>query len=102
VWQRELDAGRGAVEGSEVLSDEQLGQEAVMLGLRTAAGVDLDRLCDRYGVDLLAANRDIVERWISGDRLRLDGNTLRPTVSGMAVADAIFRSLDVGESRMPA
>jgi oxygen-independent coproporphyrinogen-3 oxidase len=95
LWQRELAAGRTAVVGSENLSDEQLGQEVVMLGLRTTDGVDLDRLHDRYGVDLLAANRDAIERWIAGDRLRLEGATLRPTVSGMAIADAIVRSLEL-------
>jgi oxygen-independent coproporphyrinogen-3 oxidase len=101
LWQRELDAGRTAVAGSETLSNEQLGQEEVMLGLRTADGVDLDRLRDRYGVDLLATNSDTIERWIAGDRLRLEGATLRPTVSGMAVADAIVRSLEVTDSRTP-
>ncbi len=43
---------RGADRGDE------LALEALLLGLRTADGIDLDRYRDRYGVDLLAAQRE--------------------------------------------
>lgn len=97
LWQRAVDAGERPLEGSELLTDAELALEAVMLGLRTSDGVDLDELRARWGVDLVASNRCEIERLCASGHLVLDGATLRPTVRGMAVADAIARSLEVGE-----
>jgi oxygen-independent coproporphyrinogen-3 oxidase len=95
LWQRALDEGRSPEAGTETLTDQQLAQEAVMLGLRTADGVDLERLWEYYGVDLLEANVAAIDRLVAENRLRLVGGRLRPTVSGMAIADTIARLLSV-------
>jgi oxygen-independent coproporphyrinogen-3 oxidase len=102
LWQRSLDGGGSPVQGSETLSDDQLALEAVMLGLRTSDGLDLDRLRDRYGADLAADNRDAIERWQATGHLFQEGDTLRPTAIGMAITDTIVRSLEVRASRTPA
>jgi len=97
AWQRAVDAGCRPVEGSEELGDAELALEAVMLGLRTADGVDLGSLRSRYGVDLVELNRRAIERFCNGGQLVLDGDRLRPTVAGMAIADTLARALEVME-----
>jgi len=90
-----VDAGCRPVEGSEELGDAELALEAVMLGLRTADGVDLGALRSRYGVDLVGLNRAAIARDCDSGHLLLDGDRLRPTVAGMAIADTLARELEV-------
>jgi oxygen-independent coproporphyrinogen-3 oxidase len=97
AWQRAVDAGCRPVEASEELGDVELALEAVMLGLRTADGVDLGSLRSRYGVDLVEHNRRTIDRYCDGGHLVLEGDRLRPTVSGMAIADTLARELEVTE-----
>jgi len=95
IWQRAVDAGRRPVEGVEELADADLALEAVMLGLRTSDGVDLEALRSRYGIDLVALNRRSIERLCDSGHLVLEADRLRPTVSGMAIADTLARSLEL-------
>lgn len=48
--------------GTEHLSLDLLANEYILLRLRTTEGIDLDRLMDRYGVDLLYEKGDELER----------------------------------------
>ena len=66
-----------------------------MLGFRTAAGVDLDRLRDRFGVGLLAENKNVVDRLCASGHIEVDGSRLRPTLAGLAIADTLSRSFTV-------
>ena len=61
-WESRVAAGERPVEAEESLGPKALATEAVMLGLRTTAGIDLDGFTSRYGVDLLAANAALVDR----------------------------------------
>jgi oxygen-independent coproporphyrinogen-3 oxidase len=94
-WQKRVDAGDPGEAGSETLSDEDLALEALMLGLRTPEGVDLGELRRRYGVDLQAANRRLVERLVRRRLLTLDGERLLPTARGLAVADGVAASFQI-------
>jgi len=94
-WQDALDAGQSPTEGVEELSASELALEAVMLGLRTADGVDLDTIRRRWGVDVAAANVALLERLAEGGLVEVDGFHLRPTVDGMAVIDAIVRAIEI-------
>ncbi len=60
------------MDGVEELGDAELALEAVMLGLRTADGIDLEALRSRYGVDLVELNRRIIERYCESGQLVLD------------------------------
>ena len=95
LWAACVGEGRSPMEGEETLTNDQLALEAVLLGLRTAAGVDLRRLRSSYGVDLVAANEERLERWCGNGLVRLDRNRLAPTSSGMAVAEALARELEL-------
>jgi len=84
-----LQEGRKPVEGKERLSKEELGFEALFLGLRTSEGVHLGEFRARYEMDLLAEKRGIIGRLVEEGFLRREGEFLRPTRKGMAVADSL-------------
>jgi oxygen-independent coproporphyrinogen-3 oxidase len=99
-WQDRVAAGERPVEGEEFLGPTALATEAIMLGLRTTAGIDLDRFTARYGLDLLAANAALVARLEAEGRVAVcrredDRHWLVPTPSGLAVADGLAAAFDV-------
>lgn len=88
-WRAALDAGRLPWGGEELLDRAQLALERLMLGLRTADGVDLATFRGRYGVDLRAANQDLLDRLQADGLARLDGDRLVLTLDGLTVADGL-------------
>ena len=99
-WERRLAVGERPVEGQEVLSAKNLRAEALLLGLRTTAGIDLDGFRARYGVDLLAANDTLVARLVDEGRIVVrddpkGGLRLAPTLSGLAVADGLAAAFEL-------
>lgn len=56
-----LDGGERPIAGSETLSNEDLAFEALMFGLRTAAGIDLRDFRWRLGIGLAAQNRRLID-----------------------------------------
>ena len=92
LWQSAVDSGRPPIEGEEELSPEQSALEALMLGLRTTDGVDLTKIHERCGIDLQADNVATIDRLGASGHLRLDGDHLRPTLAGLAIADTIARA----------
>jgi oxygen-independent coproporphyrinogen-3 oxidase len=99
-WEKRLAAGERPIEAQELLGPKELAAEALLLGLRTTAGIGLDGLRARYGFDLLAANDTLVGRLVD-ERLivvRADaegGRWLVPTLSGLAVADGLAAAFDL-------
>lgn len=96
LWMERLDAGARPVAGSEDLGPEAMALEAVMLGLRTADGVDLEDFRERFGVDLVERNRVLVERLVEEGLVEVAEGRLRPTVRGFAVADGLPVGFEVG------
>jgi oxygen-independent coproporphyrinogen-3 oxidase len=99
-WESRVAAGERPVEGEESLGPKALATEAVMLGLRTTAGIDLDGFTARYGVDLLAANDALVARLVAEGHLVVHagpegGRWLAPTASGLAVADGMAAAFEL-------
>ena len=99
-WERRLAAGERPIEGQEVLGPKDLAAEALLLGLRTTAGIDLAGLRARYGVDLLAANDALVARLVDEGHVVVragpdGGQRLVPTLSGLAVADGLAAAFDL-------
>jgi oxygen-independent coproporphyrinogen-3 oxidase len=75
---RRLAAGSSAVEYEEMVRPEQAAAEAVMLGLRTEAGIDMRRFAQEHGMQAakqLKKNRERLDNrgllFSSPDRLRL-------------------------------
>jgi oxygen-independent coproporphyrinogen-3 oxidase len=84
-WTRYLalvEEGADPVAGSETLSDEQRMLEAIMLGLRTSAGVKLDMIDTNRVADLSATG------WFA-----VDGKRLRLTTEGWLRLETILSRL---------
>lgn len=96
-WQECAREGVRPIEGEETLDTEALVLEALMTGLRTYAGVDLERLRSRWAVDLLEANRDLIDRLQSAGLLRLVEDRLVPTLSGLALTDSLALQFKRGQ-----
>jgi oxygen-independent coproporphyrinogen-3 oxidase len=99
-WESRVAVGERPVEAEESLGPKELATEAVMLGLRTTPGIDLDGLTSRYGVDLLTANEALVARLLAEGHLVVHagpegGRWLTPTASGLAVADGMATAFDI-------
>ncbi|HYG65514.1 MAG TPA: radical SAM family heme chaperone HemW [Thermoanaerobaculia bacterium] len=97
-YEMKVDLGEQPLAGAEELGPLDLALEALMLGLRTAGGIDLTRFRERYGVDLLERNRPLLEQLAGENLARLEEGALRPTLAGFAIADSLARSFDLGGS----
>jgi oxygen-independent coproporphyrinogen III oxidase len=105
-WEKRLADGERPVEAQEALGPKSLAAEALLLGLRTTAGIDVDGFTARYRVDLLAANDTLVARLVEEGRVvvRADaksGRWLVPTLSGLAVADGLAAAFDLELLKLP-
>lgn len=94
-YEKRLESGERPIADSEELTRKDLALEALMLGLRTADGIDLVAFQQRYGVDLRKRNEPLVERLVRENLLRTEGDLLIPTLAGLAVIDSIVRSFAV-------
>jgi oxygen-independent coproporphyrinogen-3 oxidase len=94
-YEMRIEAGEKPVADNEELTRGDLALEALMLGLRTIDGMDLDAFRQRYGVDLLKRNEPLIER-LAGERLlKVEGAALRPTLAGLAVTDSLARAFEL-------
>ncbi|HEX6898497.1 MAG TPA: radical SAM family heme chaperone HemW [Thermoanaerobaculia bacterium] len=97
-YEMRIETGERPVAGSEELTRDDLALEALMLGLRTVDGIDLDVYRERYGVNLMKGNEPLVERLVSQGLLERIGTALVPTLSGLAVTDSLARSFEISPS----
>jgi len=94
-WLAALESGQRPVAGEETLTGRDLALEALMLGLRTTAGVDLETLEKRYGVGLQAPNREQIANLREQGLATVQGSRLQLTLPGLAVADGLVASFEV-------
>lgn len=97
-WRGRIERGERPIAGHEELTPGQRVLEALMLGLRTTDGVDLDELARRWGIDVAAANRNRIERLAADGLVTFQTGRLAPTLAGLAVADGLAVHLDVPEA----
>jgi oxygen-independent coproporphyrinogen-3 oxidase len=90
-WAAAIDQQHRPVDAEEELMPAQLALEELMLGLRTAEGIDLAGFRRRHGCDLLTANRETCEEFASRGLLLTEAGRLTATPSGLAVVDALVR-----------
>jgi oxygen-independent coproporphyrinogen III oxidase len=77
------------IEGSEILTGEQLWLEALYLGLRTTKGIDLGEFAKKYGRDLLREKAESLRAMEREGLVTIADNYLRPTLAGLAVSDSL-------------
>jgi oxygen-independent coproporphyrinogen-3 oxidase len=86
-----LEGGMLPVEGSEELTDKQVVLEKLMLGLRTADGLDLGKILTSDGMPMQAAS--LLATWKSEGLADIEGRKVRPSARGMLVADGLAVAL---------
>jgi oxygen-independent coproporphyrinogen-3 oxidase len=89
TYLKEIAQDKMPVENTEILSTEQLQLEALFLGLRTKAGVDLKHYKTSYGIDLLEDKKIVIDALIKNKLVEFKNGFLRPTRTGMAIADSL-------------
>jgi oxygen-independent coproporphyrinogen III oxidase len=75
-------------ESERLEGDARLG-EAIMLALRTAEGVDLERFRERYGIDVRARYERVVGDLVAAGMLAADAERVRLTERGRFVANDV-------------
>lgn len=95
-YQESIESNSRPLSGREELSPRDLALEALMLRLRTADGLSLPRFAERYGGDLSASgNKETLRHWVRDGFAELADDHFRLTRKGLAIVDAVVRSLDV-------
>jgi oxygen-independent coproporphyrinogen-3 oxidase len=89
----EVRAARRPVAGEEVLTADQEIMEVIMLGLRTAAGVDLQDFRDRFGADFMGLNGEAATELVSRGLLVLRNGRCAPTRRGMLFLNTVTAAL---------
>jgi len=93
LWTAAIEDNRSPIEGSEDLTDAELFFEAVMLGLRTADGIDRDALQQRFGAEVARFDEPAIERLTKSGHLLRTGPRIQPAPRGMAVAEGLVRTV---------
>ena len=86
-------AGEATIAGEEVLTAGQQMTETVMLGLRTAAGVDLVEFARRFGESAARACADAAAPFAAQGLLTCARTRCAPTLRGMLVHNTIVGAL---------
>lgn len=85
------DAANGwpPIGGMETLDRESLIFEALLLGLRTSEGINLDELKSRFHMDLFEQCASKIFELSENGFIRIESGRIRPTRRGLALADYI-------------
>ena len=84
--------------GRETLGPRERALEELFLRLRTTEGLDLGEFAARYGNEVVRANRARFRDWAARGLVCFDdtgAGRVRPTLEGLAVADALAREVDL-------
>jgi oxygen-independent coproporphyrinogen-3 oxidase len=95
LWRRDIEKGRRPVEGEEELTLRQRALEVLMLGTRMADGIDLAGFERRFPFDVIRPNADTLADLEADGLIRRRGDHIAPTPTGMAVADALARAIEL-------
>ena len=76
--------------GEEWLSDREVLEEKLMLGLRTVNGLDLSALTDQ---ELCSLKKTTLENLSRAGKLICEGSRIRIPAAGLFVSDAVIREL---------
>ncbi len=91
VWLEKVEAWGDGIVVDDLLTSEEEGDEMLLMGLRLAEGIDLDRYCRLAGRVLDPARlSDLIA---NGMVERTDGGFLRATRAGFYVLDAVVADL---------
>jgi oxygen-independent coproporphyrinogen-3 oxidase len=101
AYAERLDAGLDAVEMSEDLSEDEKLLEAIMLGLRTSDGIDMEDLVARYRLDI-KRTRPLLEDLAREGYIIKDGSNLLLSTKGICVQETVSELLATAVGRVTA
>lgn len=84
--------GRSTTAERRALTREERLGDALITGLRLAEGVDLERLAQRYGVDVMERHGAALEPFVEAGLLAHASGRLRLTRSGMLLANEVLKT----------
>jgi oxygen-independent coproporphyrinogen-3 oxidase len=96
-----IESGRLPVAEKEVLSKQQQMIEAIYLGLRMTAGIDLGGFKAKYGIDFMKAFKAVITDLAEGKYIEVQNNRCALTRRGRAFLDSIttmFVTRDVSDA----
>ncbi|MCC2690511.1 MAG: coproporphyrinogen oxidase, partial [Rhizobiaceae bacterium] len=91
TWANLVEARGHGVNGGEILTRSQEADEFLLMGLRLAEGIDLDRYERLAGRPLPASRLSLLQG--EGLVAPVGNSRLRATASGMIVLDAVVADL---------
>jgi oxygen-independent coproporphyrinogen-3 oxidase len=77
----------------ELIDAETAAREALMLGLRMMAGIDLAMLCEEHGLDLLKTRKTELKMMQDEGLVQLSDGKLSLTQSGIPISNSIIATL---------
>lgn len=92
-YAQRLDAGQLPLAGEETLTAPIQLEEAFMLGLRQAAGIDVSAVGERFGIEFSEQWRIRVDQLQEAGWLQFDGRLLRLTQAGRLAATSVIGEL---------
>ncbi|MEA4893212.1 MAG: radical SAM family heme chaperone HemW [Peptococcaceae bacterium] len=92
-YQKAVKSGSLPREAQESLTSLEKQEEALLLGLRLAEGLDLAAFSREFGVDLKEKCRRSLETQLRLGTLYIEGERLKPTLEGMLVNNEVIVSL---------
>jgi len=81
--------GEDNVAECEILTNKELAEERIMLGLRTHGGVSIKELNKKYGYQLSDEQFSILEQLMQNGRAEVQDDIIRLTHEGRKIADTI-------------
>lgn len=72
------------------LSNEEIIEEGIFLGLRLAKGIDIAQFREEYGIDIPSKYVPVIEKYVSCGLMEFKNDMLRLTTSGMLVSNTIM------------
>ena len=83
------------IKTSENLTDSELLEETIMLGLRKVEGIDLNVIKTRFKYDLLKEKEKVINNFIKNGFMEIKSNHLKATDLGFAVLNKLILDLVV-------
>lgn len=90
---RKIESGHSIIIDSEKLEPEASFRESVIMGLRMSQGVALNRLRERYGIDVTEYYGKILDKLIAQQLVELTPSHLRVTARGRVFSNTILAEL---------
>lgn len=88
-----LDGGKNPMETCENISEQELFEETIMLGLRTRYGINIDDIKDKFSINLMETKKDTIEYFLKNNLITINNSTIIPTSQGFSVLNKIILEL---------